>query len=68
MNCPLCPAVSELEQPVLAHLLRHHPRAMATASLALALGPVILRKRPDLLMPFYAVLLVSAFVIAADDR
>lgn len=68
MSCPLCPILSGLEQPLLGHLLREHPRAAAAASLAVTLGPVMLRKRPDLLLPFYVTLLVGALVIGAERR
>lgn len=68
MRCPLCPIVSEIEQPLLAHLLRRHPAVATAASVALALGPIVLRKRPDMVLPYYGLLLLGALAISADAR
>ncbi len=68
MTCPLCPLVAQLEEPILAHLLREHPRMLTYASLALAVGPFALRKRPDLLVPYYLILLLGAVAVSADQH
>ena len=66
MTCPFCPLVAQVEQPMLAHILRRHPEAAAACSLALTLGAIVLRKRPELLLSYYAVVFVAALAMAGE--
>jgi len=68
MSCPICGPLAAVEGSLLTHLLRRHPEARATAAIGLFVGPVVLSRRPQQLLWFYAGLLAIAVLLSISDR
>ena len=67
-SCFLCsPAVRIVNQSLLEHMLREHPKARLSATLMLSLGTAYLARRPEQLLWLYVAVLLAAWMLSRPE-